>query len=145
MKRLTGLYGDAGFTVIEVLLVLTIVGGFVTAMVDTFKEGKDFRQELNKNVISPLNPPKAQDQAGPINNNPWIFPAGTADPFKQPVQQPQSPREPVMDPNSGAPIDTRDPCEAKWTSTDGGKTKTLVPGSCTKPWHGSSCSLAGAH
>lgn len=44
--------------------------------------------------------------------------------------------------NAGGVVDQ---CEGQWQSSDGGKTKTLVPKSCTKPYHGPNCSLAAAH
>lgn len=127
---------QAGFTAIEVLLMLAIAGGFVTAMVDTFKEGKEFKQELNKNVISPLKPPGDQKQAGTMNNNPWLF---QADPAKQP-QPALPPPEPIRAENNrddGGPV-TPQMCykqeyEYGHTNPDGTKVRDGTYWKCLSP------------
>lgn len=97
---------------------------------------------------TPQSPPPAEQvrtdsRLGvPISPN-WsllgVTPEAAQDRFVAP-QAPPAPGGVGNDPGNAA-----DQCEAQWESRDGGRTKTLVPGSCTKPYHGPACSLAAAH
>lgn len=138
------------FTIFYALAFVVAITAIVTNPND-----KGPREEFKTNVLLPFfNSSKAQGQAAPANP----FPTGTANPFIQPQQQPKLPPEPSTyrgeygnpfappsEPTKESVQNSWDACEARWVSRDGGKTKTMVPKSCTKPYHGPTCTHASVH